>query len=255
MGGPRGLWMLVRFIGFVLMNGGLLHAQAVNDPERDFVRVTNPTGAGDLQILKIRWDAQGREAWLYSWVGETDGKAGNIWTAYVPDTGGYRLLDEPLEFRPDCYFIGEIAGRAGQYLVTYTPGSSKYGEMTAYRLGKVPVEEVDLGRIEPLGKDSELYQSYFAPEVSRPTIETIKREKIAKKYEESGLASAVERPSAPEPAPPIDNRKPPAPAPKPLPEAPSPPVQDSSFALFGAVTLLAAAGLAVLIWRMRKEKR
>ena len=188
-----GLRLIAATIALSVPFGAAADRPAINDPIRDFALTANPEGQGQLQQLKLDL-IPGLPAQIFlSWTKDTDGKAGNIWTVYQPEKdGSFTRLEDPCVFRPDCFYVGSIPGKPGRYLATYTPASSRDGELTAYKFDGKAFVETDLGRLEPLSSESDLFSQFFGAEVPRPEIAKTPRAEV---FERLALQDAVSSPN------------------------------------------------------------
>lgn len=146
--------MRIMFLSSLLLLIGLTHAYSeVDDPIQDYV---NTYGVDDGKAL-IRLDADinsdGRAEIFLSMETLVNGKAGNIWTVYVPYERGYKKLDKLVTFRRDAFLVEKHPDVGHTALLTYQPGGGGRGILIAIQLDNNEIkeeicEEVEFDRIE-----------------------------------------------------------------------------------------------------------
>ena len=133
----------------------------IDEPIRDFLTFVKPHGEGTVLELRLDLQGNGKEAIFLGWSDNADGRAGNIWTVYTPVDDSYVRHNDACIFRRDAYFLGTIDAVEGKILLTYFPGSATEGSLRGYQYDGNAITELNLGKIEPLGKDVALYDTLF----------------------------------------------------------------------------------------------
>jgi len=158
---------------FLWSLAGVLSAQTlVKDPVRDYLGQPNApqnpfiTTKG-IQELTIDVSGNGKNVIFISAAGYSDGKEGNIWTAYVPNNGQYTRIekttnDTNIVFSTIAFYNGPITELDVSGFIAYIRGSKDAGELWLYKFSgdQLSVQTV---KALNLNKDADyaLAQKYF----------------------------------------------------------------------------------------------
>jgi len=159
----KGVVWLCLFLCVPLSN---VLAETVQDPFSDYLSRTayNP----DDHILSFVVNFGEDKKYVFVSLGSlVNGKAGNIWEPYAANANtGYEPLNEPISLRKDALAFATVEGLEGKALVTYWPESAERGLLRAFQIDKRKLITHDIGEIEPLGKDQEIYSQLFSNETN-----------------------------------------------------------------------------------------
>lgn len=153
----------------LLVTYGKVNAQVITDPFVDyFGRV--PYSAED-SVLSFEVDfGEKKEVLFISLTTRLNGKAGNIWKPYLHKADGYEPL-ESITLREDILAFATAQGLEGNALLTYGPGGAGVGTLRAIQITDGKVVEINLGEIEPMSKDKDLYQKLFLTESTHVSVD------------------------------------------------------------------------------------
>ena len=146
-----------------------IHASVVEDPLAHYV--THFAYYPDDHVLSFTVTLDETSVVFISLTSLVDGRAGNIWEAYVKESQGYRPLEEPLSFRKDALVKTSVKGIDYEPLMTYFPGGGGKGVLRAIHMKDGRLVDETLGTIEPDGKDRELYTELFDNDAIRVSVE------------------------------------------------------------------------------------
>jgi hypothetical protein len=132
------------------------------DPEQHFL-ARMPRAPGCLWRINADLNADQSPEALLTLENQRNGQAGHIWQVYVGVDGGFTAASEPISFRTDAVYIGDIREIGGPGLLAYQPGSSTEGALVAFQIKDGALAERRLGLIRPRDRDADiaLYQRYF----------------------------------------------------------------------------------------------
>ena len=151
----------------LLLASGRLLAQTVSNPVQDYLNRENDDrdllvpNIPDVWKLEIDIDGDGKNEILVSTTGYGD-RQGNMWTVYLPVSGGYKRQESEIKFRKDYYVIADLG--TGRCLLTYTP-SKGGGTFSSYKIQDGTVTRVEVAHIGSLENAADpgnvLFQKYF----------------------------------------------------------------------------------------------
>ena len=142
--------MRIMFLSSLLLLIGLTHAYSeIDDPIQDYM---NTYGVNNNGKALIRLDADinsdGRAEVFLSMKTLVNGKAGNIWTVYVPCERGYKKLDKLITFRRDAFLVEEHPDVGHAALLAYRPGGGGRGVLVAIQLENNEIKEEVCGEVD-----------------------------------------------------------------------------------------------------------
>lgn len=133
----------------------------IEDPVADFLGTTLRNANDNLLMVSGALSASGENFIFLSLTSQVNGRAGNIWTVYIPANGYYARQTQPITFRTDAFYVGASGVTDGNAVLAYFPANAEHGSLIAYEFDGIHIKENGLGLIEPLGKDKELYSGLF----------------------------------------------------------------------------------------------
>lgn len=143
----------------------------VNDPAKDFLDTMFRKPLDDLFILETDVNGKGKKAMFFTYSHNVNGKAGNIWTAYIPVEGGYRQSNQLLTFDMRTLYVGHCEELNATGIITYYPGGGGQGSLTGYTFDGQYFTQIVAKDIEPAGKDQALFTRLFTtPSKIQPKV-------------------------------------------------------------------------------------
>ena len=161
---PPGILWLAAGVLLALKAGSI--GAGIPDPIRDFLATVDRRADDELLILRTDLNNDGKQEILLSLSHETDARAGNIWTVYIPASGVYGKLQQPVVFPADAFCINEDLLPNGRALMFYHPGGGGKGALLAYQFDGFRFRQTNLGQIAPQEEDRDLFAKLFESPVT-----------------------------------------------------------------------------------------
>ena len=94
----------------------------IADPVQNYSDMRTFQERSEIMRLDADINGDGQKVIFLSKPEALNGKAGNIWSVYVPTTNGFKRLPQPITFRADAFVVDVYPSLGRKALLAYQPG-------------------------------------------------------------------------------------------------------------------------------------